>query len=448
MESNLCSASEISHLGDKTTEKWSCSSLKPVMDEPYDISLSERLPKVALMPISLNYDNYTGSADSWQSYGKWIGDLYAGRDALPENVKAKLTALIGNSTDTVRTIKILYRYLQENTRYVGIQLGIGGLQPFDATSVAVNGYGDCKALTNFMHAMLRQFGIVSYPTLVSSGTYIEKIYKDFPNFQQFNHVILCVPMKPDTIWLECTSQTIPFGFLGDFTDDRDVLLITGDGGKLAHTRRYPVEANVMTTHGEINVKSTGEASCAIKSKYNGLQFYDIISIFNESSEDQKKWIYQTTDLPSQQVTNFSISSNSENKAAGTVDKSLTSKNYCSFTGNYMIMPLNMVNTVSPVRKNMKERKSDFLIHRSTIDYDTLVYKIPPEVKIESVPSGKSIKSDFGNYQYSVKVDDHTIIYTRIFELREGRFNATKYKSLFDFFAAVAKADNEKMMLVK
>jgi hypothetical protein len=447
-ESNICSPSEISYQGGIATEKWKCNSIKAIEDEPYDIDLSERLPKVALMPVNIIYNEYSGTADSWQNYGKWVRDLYARRDEIPANVKTKLDALIGNSSDTIKIIKLLYAYLQENTRYVGVQLGIGGLQPFDAATVAETGYGDCKALTNFMYSMLKQFGIVSYPALVASGTYIEQIYKDFPNFQQFNHVILCVPLQRDTLWLECTSQTIPFGFLGDFTDNRDVLLITDEGGKLAHTKRYGPQDNTMSDHGEFDISKAGEATCTIKTKYAGLQYNDVIEVFNESSDEQKKWIYQTSSLPSQQVTGFSITNVKDRMPEGFVERSLTSKNYCSFTGNYMIMPVNIVNVSTPVKKNLKERKSDFIIHRSTVDYDTLIYRIPSEIKIESAPAGKTIKSEFGNYRYAITINDHTVIYTRMFELKEGRFKASQYKSLFDFFAAVSKADNEKIMLSK
>ena len=59
---------------------------------------------------------------------------------------------------------------------------------------------------------------------------------------RFNHVIVTVPVERDTIWLECTSQMSPMGYMGTFTSDRNCLLIGENGGRLMQNGcRYLVD---------------------------------------------------------------------------------------------------------------------------------------------------------------------------------------------------------------
>ncbi len=87
----------------------------------------------------------------------------------------------------------LYEYLQSTTRYVNIQLGIGSWQPFDATYVHTRGYGDCKALSNYMIAMLQAAGVEAYPVLIRHGEEAPEVLADFPS-NQFNHMIACAKL--------------------------------------------------------------------------------------------------------------------------------------------------------------------------------------------------------------------------------------------------------------
>ncbi len=104
----------------------------------------------------------------------------------------------------------LYNYLQQNSHYVGIQLGIGGWQTYDAIYVATKKYGDCKALSNFMISLLKEAGIKAHAVVIEAGEDQKDFDKDFAH-DPFDHVICCVPLDKDTIWLECTESVFTTG---------------------------------------------------------------------------------------------------------------------------------------------------------------------------------------------------------------------------------------------
>jgi hypothetical protein len=428
------------------TETWELNNLQAIVDEPFSVSIAERIPCVYIMPEKLSYYKYEGSAKTWKDYGKWVSLLYENRDLLPESEKLKVSGLLNGVGDTLEQIKILYNYLQGTTRYVAVTLGAGGFQPFDAATVVTTGYGECKALTNYMFSLLKFKGIRSYPALVASGTYKIRIFKDFPNFQQFDHVILCVPYKKDTIWLECTNQKIPFGFLGDFTDNRDVLLITEKGGLFAHTSKYRGEDNIRTSKAEIIINQDGSANCSVLTSFKGLQYDNLSGFISMNYDEQKKWLYSNSTMPSIQIVSFSSNLMKDKLPVLAMSEELKSKNYCSFSGKNIILPLNLVNAQKPVQKMLKSRFSDVVINRSFIDLDTISFIIPLNLKIESVPSNKNIDSVFGSYSYSVSVDGNRILYTRRLSVNEGHYDSKEYSNLYNFILSVSKADNLKLLL--
>ncbi len=74
-----------------------------------------------------------------------------------------------------------------------------------------------KDLTNYTKALLDLVGVTSYYSHIDANSDEPVSFEnDFASLEQGNHVILNIPNKDKDVWLECTSQTMPFGFLGDF----------------------------------------------------------------------------------------------------------------------------------------------------------------------------------------------------------------------------------------
>ncbi|NJN28040.1 MAG: DUF3857 and transglutaminase domain-containing protein [Cyclobacteriaceae bacterium] len=222
-----------------TLHTWQSSYHNELSGQPYEVNLLERLPFVGIVPKDFVYVA-PGSFSSWAEFGDWQSRILAGLDELPRSEQLVVDQLISGKNDEKEIIKTLYQHLQDHTRYVNVSIDEGGLVPYPSSYVCANKYGDCKALTNYMKALLSYAGITSYYTLINAGENVQRIDRAFPS-QQFNHVILCVPLQQDTIWLENTSKYLPAGYIGTFTQNRYGLMVNGAESKLVKTPALGLE---------------------------------------------------------------------------------------------------------------------------------------------------------------------------------------------------------------
>ncbi|GHV35985.1 hypothetical protein FACS1894178_6620 [Bacteroidia bacterium] len=144
---------------------WKVENLKPIEYERFAPSNSV-VPIVYLAPEDFCVQNACGNMKTWENYGNWLSKLQKDRDILPENIKKKVKELTQNMSDTREKVKILYDFMQKTTHYVSIQLGVGGWQSIAASEVARTGFGDCKALSNYMKALLAIAEIPSFYTVL------------------------------------------------------------------------------------------------------------------------------------------------------------------------------------------------------------------------------------------------------------------------------------------
>ena len=133
------------------------SKLSPIIKEPFGPDFAELFPRVYFAPSAFKYDKSEGDMSSWQKYGEWQYRLLDGRDLLTEPFRAKLHELTAHCTTDRDKVKAIYDYLAKTTRYVSIQLGIGGLHPNAAPDVCRTSLGDCKGFSKYTRAMLKEF---------------------------------------------------------------------------------------------------------------------------------------------------------------------------------------------------------------------------------------------------------------------------------------------------
>lgn len=403
--------------------------------------------KIALNKFSLK--GVYGEATNWEEFGKWMHEsLLVGRDVIDDATKNKLLELVKDAKTDVDKTKIVYEFMQNKTRYISVQVGIGGWEPIAANKVDEVGYGDCKGLTNYTKALLDVVGVTSYYTVVYAKER-RNLDKDFSSIQG-NHVILNVPNNGKDIWLECTSQTMPFGFLGDFTDDRDVLVVTPEGGIIKRTASYTDEVNLQTIKGEIELTAQGDVKATLKRTSKGIQYDDKFYFENYTDEELIKnyksnvWSYNNN----LEVDAYQLNNDKEN-VVFTEDLELSIKNFASVNETEYLFRVNIFNKESYIPKRYRKRNLPLKISRGYKDVDEYTIKIPASYKLEYVPENKEISTKFGSYKISFNViDESTFSYKKEILMKEGGHPKEDYKAYRSFRRSIAKSENLRIALIK
>jgi len=432
----------------KRLSTWAVKNLPAILKEVYQPPLQEITTVVLFGPTDFQLGDYKGRMTNWSDLGKFQNALNRGRDVLPDNIKAKVHQLVDGIADEKKKIQVLYEYMQKNTRYVSIQLGIGGWQPFDAAFVASKSYGDCKALSNYMYSLLKEAGIRSCYTLVRAGEDEQDITEVFPS-DQFNHVILCVPLKADTIWLECTSQTLPAGYMGGFTGNRAALAMDENGGTLVRTPRYGLNENTELT--KIRAVLSDDATLQIKAEsvYKGMQQDNLHRLINRFPKDKiKEWLHRQFDFATYDINDFNYVQ--ENGPLPAINEwlDITVSNYATITGKRIFIVPNMMTRADTKLAADTARHYDIQVNTAYRMIDTVEIELPKGYATEAMPEDLSVDSKFGKYKCCVILKDNKLLYYRSVERYSGHFPATDYNDLVKFVEVVYKADHNRVVLVK
>lgn len=447
--SNVDFEPEIHQEDGKNVYKWEFNKLKAIGNEDYELPLKLIIPIVYLAPNDFEYDDYAGNQESWENFGNWIAQLNIGKCDLPPEAKAKALELTSGLNTKREKVKAIYEYMQSRTRYINVSIGIGGWQTYPASYVEKNSYGDCKALSNYTLSLLEAAGIKSYYTLIKAGSHEEDIIEDFP-MNQFNHAIVCVPDDNDTIWLECTSQTNPFNYLGSFTEDRKALLIDKNNSKIVRTPSLKPEDNLRIRKADVLIDENLNANAKIEIKSFGWYFDNRDYLYYLDNERRIKRVrngihVKNFDLDEQ---SYEIAINKSEKPSVTENFNLTSSKYVKKLSDKYLVKVNFFNTKVDVPSSADNQKNDLKLWRSVTRIDSVQFKWNDEFKLSSLPENKVIESEFGKCSLEYQKIENGILIIKTEIMKKGVFKAEKYSALRDFMRKVTKIEKSAFVLIK
>ncbi|MEL1255119.1 DUF3857 domain-containing protein [Flavobacterium sp. DGU38] len=416
-----------------------------------DLSPSSRdlFPRVMMGLERFHLEGVDGAATNWTDFGKWYSDkILAGTTDLPESTKLKIKEVVGNEKDPVKKAKLVYDFVQKKSRYVSIQVGIGGWKPMLATDVDRLGYGDCKALSNYTKALLQAVDVPSYNTVLYGDRYKSDIQSDFVSMQG-NHMILAIPTGNNYTFLECTSQDDPFGYQGTFTDDRNVLVVKPEGGEIVRTKIYEDKGNIQKDKGVYTIDENGHFSGTVSIISEGSVYSKKMQLEHlQPTEKEAHYKEYWDNINNLKLGKITFTNDKEN-IRFTEDIHVTAANYGAISANKMIFVIDAFNQYTGNVKRIRNRKNPFQIQRGYLDTDEIEINLPTGFSIEFLPSNFELKNKFGEYKTEIiKKENNKLTYKRSMFLNQGKYSNKEYDEYRLFMEQVSRNDNAKMILTK
>jgi transglutaminase-like putative cysteine protease len=428
---------------------YTVENLSAIRYEDYSPPFRQITPKVLVAPTSFIYGGMEGTVHNWNDFGSWFyNNLIAGRDKVSKRTLEDVKALVSGVEDELEKARIVYEYVQRNTRYISVQVGIGGMQPITAGDVDRVKYGDCKGLSNYTKVLLESVGITAYYTHIQSDEIQTDFEEDFASIEQGNHVILAIPHEGDYKWIECTSQTLPFGFIGQGNDNRKALLIKPDGGKIVNTQTFINEDNLRRTTADYQLDEQGNFEARVEIFNQGL-VYSMYELERFNRNEQLRYYNNHLNrINNLRVVDFNFE-NDKDDVTFTENLTLEASNYGVINGDRMIFNINRLSDQIRVPARYRNRTHPVVNNRGSHYVDHFTIKIPENYEIESLPSSFINNTKYGNYSVLVKkIDENTISYSRNLLIRQGQYPKEEYEAFRDFLREVNIRDNAKVVLIK
>lgn len=430
-------------IADTKCYTWSTSYNEEWKDEIYAAPFFASIPKVVIVPLQFSY-GLDGTNTTWQSFGNWQWQLNNNLFDLPESEIQIVKDLVKGITDVREVVKILYHYMQDHTHYVNVTLGVGGWRPYPASYVAKNKYGDCKALSNYMRALLNVVNIPSYYCLVYAGDDIAHYEFDKVN-SFFNHAIVMVPLANDTLFLEATNNIAPFAYMGTFTQNRNALLIDEKNSHFVFIPQLTKAQVAVTNNYKVEFSDFGNAEISTRSVVKGDEFelFNHLSI-NYNKEQQDQYMFKYYAIPNALLNEWGILPHNRDSIFLIITSQQTRNNELKKIGDERYFSL--INAKIPSFKSPDVRKMPVIINIPICQIDSMEYTLPVGYQIKSLPNSIHLQSLYGSYQLSFAKLESKVIVTRRFNLNTASYSLAQYPDFFQFIQQIKQADNCKIIL--
>ena len=403
---------------------------------------------------------------NWRDMGTWYWNLETGRRDASPGIKQKVAELTSTGATTLDKMKALANFVQDDIRYVAIELGIGGWQPHPAADIFQHRYGDCKDKATLMGSMLHEIGINSYQ--VAINTERGSISPETPAYRGFNHQILAIQLPADVpgpsmvatvqhpklgrlLFFDPTDELTPLGRIRGELQANYGLLVTPDGGELIQLPMLPSSMNSIRRLAKLTLDANGQLQGEVEEVRVGdrasAERWRLRHVTNDKDRIKPIEALLAGSLSNFRITKASITNLQYPDQPFGFKYTFEANSYAKTVGGLLLVRPRVLGVKAQGILETKEpRQFPIEFEGPVHDVDTFEITIPPGYTVDDLPP--PVKADFGfaSYESKVEVKGNVMDYTRTFDIKELSVPVSRSDDLKKFYRIIASDERNTAVL--
>lgn len=398
----------------ETIYKWTLQNYKPIEDNFSDAPDGNYYePNIIVYITSFQgkngQQNYLSSLDDLY---KWdIGFTSALNTTQDSALKNTVDSIIAGKTTETDKAKSIYKWVQQNIRYVAFEDGLEGFRPRQAAEVCNKKYGDCKDMSSIITQMLRIAGIKAYYTWIGTRD-LPYDYTDLALPIDDNHMISTANIDGQWIFLDGTDPHATFGTPPSGIQNKQALIsISETAYKILRVPVIPAENNRMVDTTTISFTDGG-----IKGHenvtYYGYQGEDVYnSLLYRDEKETKDYVKTRMGKASNKfiLGNYAITSINPDENTVNISADFDIPGYGKKIGNDYYINLNLEKIFEKQVIDTNKRKVPLEIEYNYLINEYHVLEIPKGYKVSYLPKDFTYDNDMVAIKILYKIVDGKVI---------------------------------------
>lgn len=238
------------------------------------------------------YDNAAVSEfSSWKEVSDWALALFPNTVPLSAPLKEKIAAIKKTYTIPEDQALAALRFVQDEVRYLGMEMGEGSHRPNDPNKVFAQRFGDCKDKTYLLLTFFRALNMEAYPILINTG-YKKALLNWLPSATAFDHVTVQLKLNGTTYWLDPTINYQRGSLQQIAFPDYQCGLVVSPQTTALTTIPLQNNAKVVVKEKFVIKERYAPVQLLVTTKYSGSHADYMRSDFNSSSRHEMKKAFE------------------------------------------------------------------------------------------------------------------------------------------------------------